>query len=166
MYVNKYKTDIRALIFKGILEIKINSRQCALTIKSFVVFLAFSPRNLSIYFQSYLSPPLRKRKRLRRASQVKHPIRSTCTHGCSVTFFRNSGSRSFPFPQQCQLLQSISFRWNGEFEFRSIHGRGTCVCSFMDGTRWIYLFVPRLSSRKSCLPRYHPLPLLYLFNRS
>lgn len=47
-----------------------------------------------------------------------------------------------PFPQQCQLLQSISFRWNGEFEFRSIHavyersGRET---------RWICLFVSTFS---------------------
>lgn len=33
-----------------------------------------------------------------------------------------------PFPQQCQLLQSISFCWNGEFEFRSIH----CIRTFRE----------------------------------
>ena len=50
-------------------------------------------------------------------------IRAVCIHGCSVTLFRNSGSRSSSCPQQCQLLQSISFHSNGKFEFRTIYGR-------------------------------------------
>lgn len=78
-----------------------------------------------------------------------------CTHGWPVTLFQNSSSRFFsPFPQQCQLLQSISFRWNGEFEFPVPSTLETCVWTFRDRTRWICLFVSTFR-RNLVSPRYH-----------
>lgn len=55
-----------------------------------------------------------------------------------------------PFPQQCQLLQSISFRWNGEFEFRSIHGRN--VYMNVQGQNEMDLPFRFDFSQKSCFP--------------
>lgn len=93
--------------------------------------MPFFSLNLIHLFLKYLFLLSRKSKSLNYVSQMKHLVRmyicAVCIHGCSVTLFRNSGSRSSSFPQQCQLLQSISFHSDGEFEFRTIHGRNVCM---------------------------------------
>lgn len=87
--------------------------------------------------------------------KMKHPVRE---HLCMYTWLARDSFPELaffsPFPQQCQLLQSISFRWNGEFEFPVPSTLETCIWTFRDRTRWICLFVSTFR-RNLVSPRYH-----------